>query len=100
METVKTYLIRKPKNLEEVINMSKAHPDRAECVKIIEKMEITREEYEKICNNPCAHNFDFLKDKGGYDNSNTRQVIALTCDNNRTLYTDPSGYSYCRYLGV
>ena len=45
----------------------------------------------------CA---DFLVGKGGYDDDGMRQVIALTCKGHKTLYADPSGSAYCRYLGI
>ncbi|MBO6289269.1 MAG: hypothetical protein J6N45_02975 [Alphaproteobacteria bacterium] len=29
-----------------------------------------------------------------------RQVVALQCPDKPTLYVDPSGSSYCRYMGI
>lgn len=39
--------------------------------------------------------------KGGYsDEHEYRQVVEITADGQPTLYADPSGSSYCRYLGI
>jgi hypothetical protein len=45
-------------------------------------------------------NYIFLSGKGGYDNENHRQVIELKCTGKPSLYVDPSGFSYCRYMGI
>ena len=42
----------------------------------------------------------FLSGKGGYDDTGHRKVVAIKCLGKPTLYVDPSGSSYCRYMGV
>ena len=42
----------------------------------------------------------FLSGKGGYDGTGHRKVVAIKCSGKSTLYVDPSGSSYCRYMGV
>ena len=42
----------------------------------------------------------FLSSKGGYDDLGHRKVVAIKCLGKPTLYVDPSGSSYCRYMGV
>lgn len=43
MRTVKTYLIRKPSDIKEVLDMSERYPERAEIVAITETIKLTRE---------------------------------------------------------
>lgn len=98
MKTVKTYLIRKPSDIQEVLEMSTLYPERAEIVTISETIDLTPEQYREVQKNPLR-DYEFLKGKGGY-NDGWRTVVELTCKGKQTLYTDPSGSSYCRYLGV
>ncbi len=98
MKTVKTYLVRKPSDIQEVLSMTARYPEYAELVKITETIKLSKEQYREICKYPLQY-YDFLDGKGGYVEG-WRTVVALTCNGKRTLYTDPSGSSYCRYLGI
>ena len=98
MRTVKTYLIRKPSDITEVLDMSKRYPKRAEIVEITETINLTQEQYCDIQKYPLR-DYDFLEGKGVYKDD-LQTVIELTCQGKQTLYVDPSGYSYCRYLGI
>ena len=106
MKTVKTYMVRKPSDIEEVLSTSKTIvrdcPFRVEEVLISETINLSREEYKKVCERPLA-DYEFLTGKGGYDkvdDKEYRKVVELTCEGSLTLYTDPEGSSYCRYLGI
>jgi hypothetical protein len=78
--------------------MTARHPEYAELVQITETIELPKEQYKAICKYPLR-DYDFLTGKGGYDDG-WRTVVELTCKGKQTLYTDPSGSSYCRYLGI
>jgi hypothetical protein len=106
MKTVKTYMVRKPSDIGEVIQMSQTIvrdcPFKVEEVMISETINLTKTQYKKICERPLD-DYEFLTGKGGYDkvdDKEYRKVIELTCDGHLTLYTDPEGSSYCRYLGI
>ncbi|MBQ7633363.1 MAG: hypothetical protein IJS88_04540 [Alphaproteobacteria bacterium] len=98
MKTVKTYLIRKPEDINEVISMSERYPERAIEVEISETIELTAKQYNYICKNPFE-DYNFLTGKGGYKDGYL-QVIELTCKGKQPLYANPEGSSYCRYLGI
>ena len=98
MRTVKTYIIRKPSDIKEVLDMSERYPERAGIVAITETIKLTREQYHEIQKYPLR-DYDFLKGKGGCEDG-WRTVVELTCKGKRALYADPSGSSYCRYLGI
>ena len=100
MKTVKTYMVRKPSDLDEVKSITRANSDRLETVAVVETIILTLVEYKKVCRNPL-NDYDFLEGKGGYcDEHDYRQVVELKAEGQPTLYADPSGSSYCRYLGV
>ncbi len=102
MKTVKTYMLRKPSNIKEVLRKAKDYPPVYEVAEIIETIALTPIQYETLCKHPL-NDYDFLAGKGGYkvyDGIEYRQVIELTCEGKQPLYTDPSGSSYCRYLGI
>jgi hypothetical protein len=99
MRTVETYMVRKPCDFAEVESLCKQYARNAEVVKVIETVDLTPEVYEKVCNNPMD-DYEFLARKGGYDDDEMRMVIELKCPEKPTLYVDPSGSSYCRYMGL
>lgn len=99
MKTVKTYMIRKPSDIDEILSLTQKYGFEATEVKVAETINLDEKTYQNICDNPLA-DYDFLAGKGGYDDNGMRQVIALSCKGKQTLYADPSGSSYCRYLGI
>ena len=102
MKTVKTYMIRKPSDIDEVLNKAEEYPPVFEVAEITETINLTPEQYKAVCKRP-SDNYNFLTGKGGYevyDGIEYRQVVELTCDGEKNLYVDPSGSSYCRYLGI
>ena len=99
MKTVKTYMVRKPSDIEEVRNLTQQYAHQAEEVVIAETVHLSPVWYQAVCQRPLD-NYIFLSGKGGYNEDNQRQVVALKCDSQPTLYADPSGSSYCRYLGM
>ena len=99
METVKVYMVRKPSDFEEVKNVCKKYAHEAEEVIIEETIYLPLVWYNTLCQRPLD-NYIFLSGKGGYDDAGHRKVVAIKCPNKLTLYVDPSGSSYCRYMGV
>lgn len=99
MKTVKTYKVRKPSDIEEVRNLTQQYAYQVEEVVIVETVHLSPVWCQAVCQGPLD-NYIFLSGKGGYNEDNQRQVVALKCDGQPTLYADPSGSSYCRYLGL
>ena len=99
MNTVKVYMVRKPSDFEEVKTLCKKYAHEAEEVLIEETVNLPLVWYEALCQCPMD-NYIFLSGKGGYDDTGLRKVVAIKCQGKPTLYVDPSGSSYCRYMGV
>lgn len=99
MEKVKVYMVRKPSDFEEVKTLCKKYAHEAEEVLIEETVNLPQVWYEALCQRPLD-NYIFLSSKGGYDDLGHRKVVAIKCSGKPTLYVDPSGSSYCRYMGV
>lgn len=99
MNTVKVYMVRKPSNFEEVKTLCKKYTHEAEEVTVVETVNLPPVWYDAICRAPLD-DYIFLSGKGGYDDENHRKVVAIKCLGKPTLYVDPSGSSYCRYMGV
>ena len=99
METVKVYMVRKPSDFEDVKTLCKKYAHKAEELLIEETINLPPTWYEALCQRPLD-NYIFLSSKGGYDDLGHRKVVAIKCPNKPTLYVDPSGSSYCRYMGV
>lgn len=58
---------------------------------------MTEAEYNAFIARPLAKR-EWLAGKGGYQ-GNIKQAIALVCPGRDTLYVDPSGSDYGRYVG-
>ena len=99
METVKVYMVRKPSDIDEAMELCRRYAEQAEEVVIAEAINLLPVWYDAVCQKPLD-DYIFLSGKGGYDDENHRQVVALQCAGRSTLYVDPSGSSYCRYMGI
>ena len=65
MKTVKTYMVRKPSDLDEVKSTTRANSDRLETVAVVETINLTPAEHKRVCKSPL-NDYGFLKGKGGY----------------------------------
>ena len=99
MKTVKIYMVRKPSDIDEVMELCRRYNAQAEEVTVAETVNLPPVWYDAVCRSPLD-DYIFLSGKGGYDDENHRQVVALQCPGKPTLYVDPSGSSYCRYMGI
>ena len=102
MKLAKTYMVRKPMSFKEVVKITKEKQRSIyvlETVRIEETIELGLADYQKLCRNPL-NDYEFLKGKGGYDDGFMRKVVEIVCAGKQTLFVDPSGSSYCRYLGL
>ena len=70
-----------------------------ESIEIEFRKELTDVEYDDFANALLA-NRDWLAGRGGYHPSSGRNVVEVTAPNRTTLYVDPSGSSYGRYVGI
>ena len=99
MKLAKTYMVRKPMDFKEVVQITKEKQNCLETVRIEETVELSPADYRNVCQNPL-HDYEFLKGKGGYDDGFMRKVVEIVCAGKQTLFVDPSGSSYCRYMGM
>lgn len=97
-DTLRVIYARKPADWHEIESGSRYGSGTAYNTEIIETREMTAAEYEDFIAKPLAYR-DWLGDKGGWKNTNTRLAIAVTSPGRETLYVDPSGYRYARYVG-
>ncbi len=97
--TIQVIYARKPCNWHEIETGSrKGYGGQPYKTEIIETREMTEAEYDEFISNPLKSR-DWLAGKGGFKNSETRLAIAVTSQGRRTLYVDPSGSDYGRYIG-
>lgn len=89
---------RKPSSLQEM----KAEIDSPSCevaaCEIAETVELTTAEYDNFAR-LIYKDWPWLEGRGG-DRNGIRQVIAITAPERETLYANPEGYSYARYIGT
>jgi hypothetical protein len=89
---------RKPVDLQEVL-ASTPYDERPEPVVISETRELTTAEYDVFAST-LLQDRDWLAGKGGYPDQATRHVVEVKAENRKTLYVDPSGSAYGRYVGI
>lgn len=97
-DTIRVIYARKPADWHEIESGSRYGSGTDYNTEIIETREMTAAEYDDFIAKPLA-NRDWLGDKGGWKNNDTRLAIAVTSPGRETLYVDPSGYRYARYVG-
>ncbi len=97
-ETLRVRFTRKPCDLNEVLH--NADPDKTANTVVVEKhIELNDAEYDEFAENLLADRA-WLKRLGGWLNRDVRSAVMVTAPERTTLYVDPSGSAYGRYVGV
>lgn len=71
-------MVRKPSDIDEVMELCRRYNAQAEEVMVAEMVNLPPVWYNTVCRNPLD-DYIFLSGKGGYDDENHRQVVALQC---------------------
>lgn len=91
-------LIRKPYNMKEVEDdIRKGHGDRVKAI-VDKSYKLSANEYDKFVYNFMVHT-TYLSGEGGVDPDGTVHVVEITAPGKKTIYVDPEGYDYARYVG-
>lgn len=95
--TQRARFARKPYSLDEVLHNSdpSAPP---ESITIEFRKELTTAEYDTFANT-LLEDRDWLTGRGGHAEG-CRCVVEVSAPERRTLFVDPSGGSYGRYVGI
>lgn len=103
MKKVKCYMIRKPSDIQEVIEMNKRYPERAREISICEIILVNKKTFNALCSDPLA-DYEFLSGKGGADKDGNLIAVEVVCTEfagvMKHLIINPEGSSYCRYMGI
>ena len=95
--TIRARFTRKPCSLDEVLhNTDSSAPPESIAIEL--RKELTTAEYDTFANT-LLDDHDWLTGRGGHANGH-RQVVEVSAPGRNTLYVDPSGGSYGRYVGV
>ncbi len=89
---------RKPSSLQEMMAEIDSPTCEVATCEIAETVTLTTEEYDRFTS-LIYKNWPWLEGKGG-DLNGVRQVIAIAALGRDTLYANPEGYSYARYIGM
>lgn len=98
VENVRIRFVRKPADLIEALE-SLRMGELATRIAIQARVELSDDQYDEFAKTPLADR-DWLTGKGGWDDENLRRVVMITAPDRFTLYADPSGGTYARYLGL
>lgn len=98
------YLMRKPNDLEDLKRFHNKHKnDPKEKYMVVYTMELTNDEYNEWTGSFLG-DFPFgkiFKKYGGTSkDGKTTEVVRVKSKNKPTLYVDPEGYDYARYVAL
>ena len=95
--TIRARFTRKPCSIDEMLHNSdpSAPP---ESITVEFRKEMTTAEYDAFAST-LLEDRDWLTGRSGHANGH-RQVVEVSAPGRTTLYVDPSGGSYGRYVGV
>jgi hypothetical protein len=95
--TIRARFTRKPCSLNEVLhNSDPSAPPESITIEFCK--ELTPAEYDAFANT-LLEDRDWLTGRGGHADGH-RRVVEVSATGRTTLYVDPSGSSYGRYVGV
>lgn len=96
--TIRARFARKPYDLDCVLHSGDASA-RPEAIEIEFRKELTEAEYDAFAKT-LLDDREWLAGRGGYLEGGGRSVVEVIAPNRTTLYVDPSGGNYGRYVGV
>jgi hypothetical protein len=89
---------RKPSSLQEMkAEINSPDCEVAKC-EVAETVRLTTGEYDAFTR-LIYKEWSWLEGRGG-DKGGIRQVVAITAPGRETLYANPEGYSYARFIGT
>lgn len=89
---------RKPCDWHEIESATRRTSGTAYPTEVVDTKEMTAAEYDAFVTSPMTSRV-WLAGKGGWKNKNVRRAIAVTAPERETIYVDPSGADYGRYVG-
>ena len=95
--TIRARFARKPCTLDEVLHNSDSSAP-LESITIELRKELTTAEYDAFADT-LLEDRDWLAGRGGHADGH-RRVVEVSAPGRTTLYVDPSGGSYGRYVGA
>lgn len=99
-EQLKIFFVRKPESLEDLkTSFLQREPHEFEIGKVTETVTFSQEEYDDFTNDFFV-NLDFLSGKGGSCKKGFYQTIKIIAPDRETLFVNPAGYDYARYVGM
>jgi hypothetical protein len=96
---IRVRFARKPLSLADVVAAASDGSNGPHIVQIQGHQRLSSAEYQAFLTQPCR-DYPWLEGKGGWINEKTRQAIKVTCAGQPTLFVDPSGSAYARYVGI
>ncbi len=98
-ETIRVRFARKPSDMHEVLSAAHDENDKGHIIRVIKHRRMNLAEYQALTSD-LMDTYEWMRNKGGWDRDGTRLAIKVTCPGELTLYIDPSGAFYGRYVGL
>lgn len=97
-QPIRVRFARKPCSLDDVLH--NGDPDPTASLVVVEKLvALTTAEYDEFADNLLIDR-PWLKGLGGWQGRELRNAVMVTAPERTTLYVDPSGSAYGRYVGI
>jgi hypothetical protein len=97
--TIPVRFARKPIRLDDVQAAARDPHAQIYDVEVVATHDLGAAEYDAFTRSFLADRW-WLSRQGGWTDCHTRRVVAVSAPDRPTLYVDPGGSSYARYVGV
>lgn len=89
---------RKPSDMQEVMDAAANEAEAAAPTIIIEHIRMSPADYKTFTGDLLSQH-EWMANKGGWSKDKVRLAFKISCPGQPTLYVDPSGHPYARYVG-
>jgi|TARA_Y100000034_G_C6775311_1_gene346164 bifunctional ADP-heptose synthase (sugar kinase/adenylyltransferase) len=95
----KAQFVRKPENLTEVKEKVKKYGGEIETVEIKCNLNLVTNSWKRLTSN-FFQKITHFENFGGVINGKTQVIQVTNTDTNESIFINPEGYDYARYVGI
>lgn len=100
LKKINLHTVCEPSNFKDLLERIGKNIDMCKQeVYIAETLTMNTKDYDHLLQNFISEN-DKIAGKGGQEPDGLGRFIKIMCPNRMTIYVNPEGYNYARYVGI